>query len=343
MSNQPAGGFAPLNVPNTFALSCHASRAIRLSCVSDLEQIQSAWDAVGEIKFVGAGSNLLLPPTIDTPLVIMALRGTNFVGQTPEHWLIDVAAGENWHDWVAYSVAQGWPGLENLALIPGTVGASPVQNIGAYGVEVCERIEHVRVWDFERREVRELTREECQFGYRDSLFKTPEGERLLILGVRFALPKAWQPALQYPDLNELRLQAATQPASVTPRDVMNRVIQVRQAKLPDPDVTPNVGSFFKNPVVSQDQARGLLERYPNLVAYPQALGAMKLAAGWLIDQCGWKGRKVGSVRVHERQALVLVNDGGATLDEVLAVAANISGDVREAFGVELEIEPVRWA
>ena len=319
---------------------------MRLSRLSDLEQVQAAWDEAGEIKFVGAGSNLILPPVLKAPVVIMALRGIACVGQTPEHWLIDVAAGENWHDWVVYSVAQGWPGLENLALIPGTVGASPVQNIGAYGVEVCERIEHVRVWDFERREIRELTRQACQFGYRDSFFKTLEGARLLILGVRFALPKSWHPALQYPDLAELRQQAQTGPGRVTPTDVMNRVIQVRQAKLPDPQVTPNVGSFFKNPIVSQAQADRLLERYPTMVAYRQAQAdvnaGVKLAAGWLIDQCGWKGRKMGSVRVHERQALVLVNDGAATIDEVRAVAANIMDDVRATFGVELEIEPVRW-
>lgn len=235
-------------------------------------------------------------------------------------------------------MTRGWPGLENLALIPGTVGAAPVQNIGAYGVELNERIDAVQVWDFKRACQRWLSVAECQFGYRDSVFKHASGQDWLVLRVRFALPRQWQPVLDYPDLHALR---DLQPGP-SPEMVFDHVVAVRQAKLPDPAVKPNVGSFFKNPVVSQSQAQALIAQYPQLVSYGQPDGRIKLAAGWLIDQCGYKGRRMGAVAMHDRQALVMVNEGRGNVDDVMALAQAIVQDVKARFGVVLEMEPSRW-
>lgn len=342
MSKLPPQGFVQASVPNTLALTCLAREAFTLSDENDLPLLQAAWARHGRLRIVGLASNLVLPPELDDPVVLVRLRGVRLAGQSLTHRWVDVAAGEVWHDWVMESIRRGWPGLENLALIPGTVGACPVQNIGAYGVEVADRLEHVRVWDFEQRRVRCLTREACRFGYRDSVFKTPAGQSLLILSVRFALPLVWQPVLDYPDLAALKAQASAQPGCLTPEAIAQQVMQVRRAKLPDPATEPNVGSFFKNPVISTEQAEALKRRFPSLVAYPVSAHETKLAAGWLIDQCGWKGRGVGEVQVHDRQALVLVNRGGASATDVLAVATQIATDVVRVFGVTLEIEPVCW-
>lgn len=321
------------------ALPCKAERAIQYRDAGQLDQLQALFDEYGPLAILGGASNVILPAKIDRPLVLMRSQGIDMVGQTKAQWLIDVAAGENWHDWVKTSLARGWPGLENLALIPGTVGAAPVQNIGAYGVELRERIDGVEIWDFERRCRRWLSVDDCEFGYRDSVFKSDAGRHWMVLNVRFALPKSWHPVLDYPDLWELTEREF---GSVSPQEVFDQVVAVRQAKLPDPAVKPNVGSFFKNPVVSQAQMQALREDYPKLVGYPQPDGRVKLAAGWLIDQCGFKGRRLGPMAVHDRQALVLVNEGGATADDVMNLASEIAGQVMAKFGVALEMEPSRW-
>lgn len=327
-------------VQNTLALPCVAESAWLLDDESCLPLLQAHWQDAQPFRVVGGGSNLILPPQLLGPTLLMALKGVTVVKENSQSVTVDVAAGEPWHDWVQQSLTAGWLGLENLALIPGTVGGSPVQNIGAYGVEVSRFIEAVKVWDFARGNSRMLSAKECQFAYRNSLFKQAQGQSLLILSVRFRLPKqaAWSATLNYPDLQPLRAHAA-----VTAQAVFDQVVTVRTQKLPDPKHRPNAGSFFKNPLVSaQDHAR-LLQRFPALVAYPQTDGRFKLAAGWLIDQCGWKGRRVGSVGVHERQALVLVNFGQASAAELLALAQDIGRDVQGTFGVTLEIEPICWA
>lgn len=321
------------------ALPCSAERAIEYRNASQLDQLQALFDEYATLAVLGGASNVILPVKIDRPVVLMRSQGIELVDQTESGWLVDVAAGESWHDWVKTSLARGWPGLENLALIPGTVGAAPVQNIGAYGVELRERIDGVEIWDFAGKCRRWLSVADCEFGYRDSVFKSDAGKHWMVLTVRFALPKRWHPVLDYPDLWELNEREF---GSVTPQEVFDRVVAVRQAKLPDPAVKPNVGSFFKNPVVSQSQAQALRKAYPSMVGYPQADGRVKLAAGWLIDQCGFKGKRLGPVAVHDRQALVLVNEGGATADDVMNLADAVTSEVMAKFGVTLEMEPSRW-
>ena len=332
-------------VQNTLALPCVAESAWRLEDESDLPWLQVHWQAKQPIKIVGGASNLILPPILLGQTVLMALKGITVIEETPKTVLVRVAAGESWHEWVQQSLSAGWFGLENLALIPGTVGASPVQNIGAYGVEVGQLIEHVTVWDFSCAQIKVLSADDCQFAYRDSLFKKPEGQALLILSVSFRLLKQaiWHPMLDYPDLKSLEQSALIGDLPVSPQALFDQVVAVRRRKLPDPAITPNAGSFFKNPLVSADHFDRLRQQYPGLVAYPQADGRAKLAAGWMIEQCGWKGRRVGAVGVHERQALVLVNLGQAQVRDLLALAHAISADVLGKFGVTLEIEPICWA
>lgn len=349
MSNRqkppPSFNFESQVVHNTLALPCVAESAWRLTDESALPWLQAHWQAKRPIKIIGGASNLILPPTLLGQTVLMAMKGITVVEESDRDVLVRVAAGESWHDWVQQSLSAGWFGLENLALIPGTVGASPVQNIGAYGIEVGQLIEHVTVWDFSCGQVQCLSADDCQFAYRNSLFKKTEGQTLLILSVSFRLlkPAAWRPTLDYPDLKSLEQLALEEGLSVSPQAVFDQVVAVRRQKLPDPAITPNAGSFFKNPLVSAAHGERLRHQYPGLVAYPQADGRTKLAAGWMIDQCGWKGRQLGAVGVHERQALVLVNLGQARVQELLALAQAISADVLEKFGVALEIEPICWA
>lgn len=339
MSSNLNSATAVVQVPNTMALPCQAEMAFTYHGTNDLPGLQALFDDHGALRVLGGASNVILPARLFQPLVLMRSRGIELVGQTDRAWLVEVAAGESWHDWVLQSLARGWPGLENLALIPGTVGAAPVQNIGAYGVELAQRLDGVEIWDFEAKSRRWLSVSECQFGYRDSVFKSSAGRLWLVLTVRFALPKLWQPVLDYPDLWELTEREF---GTVSPQEVFDRVVAVRQAKLPDPAIKPNVGSFFKNPVVSAEQAQQLAQTFDRLVSYPQANGMVKLAAGWLIDQCGLKGKRMGPMAVHDRQALVLVNNGGATAHDVMALADEIVKQVKAKFGVTLEMEPSCW-
>jgi UDP-N-acetylmuramate dehydrogenase len=261
------------------------------------------------------------------------------VREDDDAWYVEAAGGESWHEFVAWTLSQGLPGLENLALIPGTVGAAPIQNIGAYGLEMCERFASLRAVELATGDVVELDAQACRFGYRDSFFKREGRDRFVITTVTFRLPKVWQPRAAYADLAR---ELATQGADAQPsaQAIFDAVVAVRRAKLPDPLELGNAGSFFKNPVVEAAQFEGLKLREPDVVSYAQPDGRVKLAAGWLIDQCGWKGRAMGAAAVHERQALVLVNRGGASGAEVLSLAKAIQHDVQARFGVELEAEPV---
>jgi UDP-N-acetylmuramate dehydrogenase len=237
---------------------------------------------------------------------------------------------------VQWTLEQGWGGLENLSLIPGTVGAAPIQNIGAYGSELSQHFQSLHYFDFEDGEVHALSREECEFGYRDSVFKQRLRGRAVILDVTFALPCNWKPQLGYAELSK-ELSDIPHP---TASEISSAVVAIRSRKLPDPTVIGNAGSFFKNPVVTASVHADLHQRYPELVSYTQADGSYKLAAAWLIDQCGWKGKALGAAAVHDKQALVLINRGGATGAEILALAERIRSDVALRFGVSLESEPV---
>ena len=324
---------------NTFGLAARASHYLRVTDPAQLDALRAAAALAGLPRFVlGGGSNVLLTRDVDALVLHMAIAGREIVGEQDGKVLVRAGAGENWHAFVDYTLAQGLGGLENLSLIPGTVGAAPIQNIGAYGLEIKDVFHALTVFDLDSGARRTLTGADCRFGYRDSIFKHAAGARLVVLDVTFALPRAWQPNLRYAELAQA-LEAAGV-AAPTPRQVSDTVVAIRRRKLPDPAEIGNAGSFFKNPVVPGKQCRELLTRFPQLVHHVQPDGSEKLAAGWLIDQCGWKGRQLGAAGVYPKQALVLVNNGGATGAEVLALARAIQQDVLQRFGVELEPEPV---
>jgi UDP-N-acetylmuramate dehydrogenase len=323
---------------NTFGIPARARHYLRVEDPAQLAALAAdpVFAALPRLV-LGGGSNLLITrDEVDLLVLHMALAGREIVGETPDAILVRAQAGENWHAFVQWTLDQGLGGLENMSLIPGTVGASPIQNIGAYGAEVKDLFHSLTAFDFATGATLTMDAAACRFGYRDSVFKHGEGRGLAVLDVTFALPRAWRPNLRYAEL----AQALQDVAAPTPREVSDAVIAIRRRKLPDPLEIGNAGSFFKNPVVAREQCERLLDAWPNLVHHPQPDGTEKLAAGWLIDQCGWKGRSLGRAGVYPKQALVLVNNGGASGPEVLALARAIQADVQERFGVLLEPEPV---
>ncbi len=288
---------------------------------------------------VGGGSNLLLTQDIQALVLRMATQGIRVLQDDGQHVVIEAEAGEAWHPFVLWTLEQGFCGLENLSLIPGTVGAAPMQNIGAYGVEIKDVFAGLTALDRHTGELRDFSLQECNFAYRDSLFKHEIG-RWLILRVRFALSRVSHLKLDYgPVQQRLAGQGITE---ATPSDVSRAICSIRREKLPDPAELGNAGSFFKNPLVSQVLAAELKALYPDLVAYPQADGQMKLAAGWLIDKAGWKGFREGDAGVHKLQALVLVNYGDATGQDIANLALRIQRDIAERFKVDLEMEPNQY-
>ncbi|WP_445177394.1 UDP-N-acetylmuramate dehydrogenase [Pseudomonas sp. McL0111] len=288
---------------------------------------------------IGGGSNLLLTADISALVLRMATRGIRVISDDGNRVQIEAEAGEPWHPFVQHTLALGLAGLENLSLIPGTVGAAPMQNIGAYGVEIKDVFAGLTALDRQTGELRDFTLEECNFAYRDSLFKQHPG-RWLILRVRFNLDRAAHLHLEYgPVRQRLTEQGIEQP---TPTDVSRAICSIRSEKLPDPAVLGNAGSFFKNPLVSAALVEQIKAQHPDLVAYAQPDGQMKLAAGWLIERAGWKGFRDADAGVHKLQALVLVNYGTATGLQLFDLAQRIQKDIAERFNVELEMEPNRY-
>jgi len=326
-----------LKLYNTLAVDVSARFFV---AVHSLEQLQDAlaWAKQQGVAvfLLGGGSNLVLTADLHALVIYIQLRGIQLLSEDAHSAQIEVQAGENWHVFVQWSLAQGFSGLENLSLIPGSVGAAPVQNIGAYGVELKDHLESVLVLDRETGQTQRLSAEQCQFAYRDSVFKRESGRRV-ILSVIFKLPKQATLHLDYGHLRSyLAEQQVLQP---TAQDVSRAVCAIRAEKLPDPQQLANAGSFFKNPVISAEHAQQLKQNYPALVSFAQDDGSVKLAAGWLIEQAGWKGVRQGDAGVHAKQALVLVNYGGATGIQILQLAAQIQADIFQRFAVELEIEP----
>ena len=324
---------------NSFAVEAQASH------FTEAENDQQVREALSyaqrqqlPLLLLGGGSNLLLTADVEALVLRMASRGIRVLSDDGERVVIEAEAGESWHPFVQWTLAQGFAGLENLSLIPGTVGAAPVQNIGAYGVELKDLFAGLTALDRHSGELREFSLQDCAFAYRDSLFKRESG-RWVILRVRFALSRA---AALHLDYGPVRQRLAEQGIGVpTALDVSQAICAIRSEKLPDPAELGNAGSFFKNPVVPVAQADALRLRFPDVVSYPQPGGLVaKLAAGWLIEQAGWKGCRLGAVGVHDRQALVLVHHGGGTGAELLALADAVRQSVRERFGVLLEQEPV---
>lgn len=348
----------PLQPFNTFHIVAKAHALVRISSEADVRALLADPELAASPKFVlGGGSNIVLTGDVKALVLKVEVMGRRLVRETPKVFIVEAGAGENWHDFVTWTLEAGYPGLENMALIPGTVGASPVQNIGAYGVELQDRFDSLDAIDLQTGQLFTLNAAQCAFGYRDSVFKhasTPDADaghqalglkdRALILRVRFALPIPWKPVLGYTDIDKkMTEQGVGQP---TARQLYDWVCAIRRAKLPDPDVIGNAGSFFKNPTVTPEQCADIIARDPKVVHYVLADGSVKLAAGWLIDACGWRGKSVGQAGVYEKQALVLVNRGtgvegsGATGGEVMTLAKAIQTSVYERFGIRLETEPV---
>ncbi|MDT7518015.1 UDP-N-acetylmuramate dehydrogenase [Rhodoferax sp. TBRC 17660] len=347
----------PLQAFNTFRIVAKAQALARITSEADVHQLLADPEWAASPKFVlGGGSNIVLTGDVKPLVLKVEVRGLKVVGETAKSVIVEAGAGENWHDFVTWTLDQNLPGMENMALIPGTVGASPVQNVGAYGVELQDRFDSLDAIDLLTGQVFTLNAAQCAFGYRDSVFKhassgeadmhLPLGlkDRALILRVRFALPKVWKPVLGYADIErKMAEHGVTEP---TARQIYDWVCEVRRAKLPDPAVIGNAGSFFKNPTVTAEQCEDIIARDPKVVHYRLDNGSVKLAAGWLIDSCGWKGKSVGQAGVYEKQALVLVNRGagvdgnGATGGEVMTLAKAIQTSVYERFGILLEPEPV---
>lgn len=326
-----------LKAHNTFGVDVAARYFAE---ADDDQQVRQALDAARErqvpLLVLGGGSNLLLTADVDALVLRMASRGIRLLADDGQRVEIEAEAGEPWHPFVQWTLQQGFAGLENLSLIPGTVGASPVQNIGAYGVELKDCFLGLTALDRQSREIREFDLQACAFAYRDSLFKRESG-RWIILRVRFALSRN---ATLHLDYGPVRQRLAEQGIeSPNASDVSRAICAIRSEKLPDPAVLGNAGSFFKNPLVPAVLAGRLRAEYADLVAYPQADGQVKLAAGWLIEKAGWKGFRDGDAGVHRLQALVLVNYGNATGQQLLALAQRIQADIAERFGVSLEIEP----
>jgi UDP-N-acetylmuramate dehydrogenase len=324
---------------NTFGVAAHAYAYLAVTSADMLSAVRDDAELAALPRLVlGGGSNILLTRDFPGLVLHMQLKGIELLGEDNEAWYVRAAAGENWHEFVQWTLDRGFGGLENLSLIPGSVGASPIQNIGAYGIEIKNRFHALTLFDFVTGETRVLDKAACAFAYRDSIFKHALRDRAVVLDVSFALPKKWEANVRYADLmQELAVRKIDHP---TARQISDAVIAIRTRKLPNPAVIGNAGSFFKNPVVTTQQRDALLAHYPQLVSYPQPDGSVKLAAGWLIDQCGWKGRSAGAAGVYEKQALVLVNRGGASGGEIAQLAAAIQQDVAQRFGVRLEPEPV---
>lgn len=324
---------------NTFGVAASAQAYLPVTDPAQLEQVrQDAMLAALPRLVLGGGSNILLTRDFPGLVLHMGIKGIEIIGEDETATYVRAAAGENWHQFVLWTLEHGLGGLENLSLIPGSVGAAPIQNIGAYGIEIKDRFHALTLFDFATGEQRVLDKAACRFAYRDSVFKHELRDRAVVLDVTFALPKQWQPNVRYADVaQELAARSITQP---TAQDISAAVIAIRTRKLPDPAVIGNAGSFFKNPVVTPAQRDSLLQRYPQMVNYAQPDGSVKLAAGWLIDQCGWKGRTAGAAGVYENQALVLVNRGGASGADIAQLAAAIQADVAQRFDVQLEPEPI---
>ena len=325
-----------LSEHNTFGIHASCKRFVEIDTAEEAAAFfPSLHDADMPLLIIGGGSNLLLTADFNGTVVRSAIKGISAEERDGEVWL-RCGSGETWDDVGALCVQRGWYGAENLSLIPGDVGASAVQNIGAYGTEVKDIVERIEAVDVGTGQMVEIAASECQYGYRDSRFKHEWHQRFFITAVTYRLSLSFEPRLDYGNIREMLAQRGiTQPTAAQLRQV---IIDIRNAKLPDTKVEGNAGSFFVNPVVSREKYEQLAAEYPGMPHYTTDDGREKIPAGWLIEQCGWKGRTLGRAGVHHRQALVLVNKGGATGEEVLRLCETVKADVRSKFGIEIHSE-----
>jgi UDP-N-acetylmuramate dehydrogenase len=321
---------------NTFGIHANARYFARFKSVNDLKQLLNKRPDTAPILILGGGSNILLTKDFNGLVLKNELTGIEVISENENEVLVKAGAGEIWHDFVIHCIEKGFAGLENLSLIPGSVGASPMQNIGAYGVEIKDVFHSLEAYHIESGEIHTFDKESCEFGYRESVFKRKLKDQYIILNVTYELKKKPNLNTSYGAIeSELKNMGITNP---TIRDISNAVIAIRSSKLPDPKKIGNAGSFFKNPVVEQSVVDVILKNKPDAPNYAAEPGKRKLAAGWLIEQAGWKGKTFVNFGVHKLQALVLVNYGGATGEQLFQLSSDIIKDVEEKFGVTLERE-----
>lgn len=322
---------------NTFGVEVSSRLFCRVDSESALQNLLAETNNSASPKLIlGGGSNLLFTQDFDGIIIKNEIKGISKVDENSEHIWLNVGAGENWHAFVLYCVERGYGGIENLSLIPGTVGAAPIQNIGAYGVELKECFEKLEAIRLSDGELQTFNNSECQFGYRDSLFKNSAKNQYSITNVTLRLNKKGTPVTHYPALKEkLKEWKIDRP---TIKTVSDAVIDIRQQKLPDPAKIGNAGSFFKNPIITKEQLQPLKEKYPRLPHFIADEEKIKIPAAWLIEQCGWKGKRIGNVGVHTKQSLILVNYGAATGNEIKHLAEEIQHSVNDKFSLLLQPE-----
>lgn len=328
---------ASLKAYNTFGIESHCAY---LSKIEKPEDILATLQKVSPNKLfvLGGGSNILLPDYLESWVMTIEMDEVEVLDDKEDYVKVRVGAGLNWHEFVILALDNGWGGVENLSLIPGKVGAAPIQNIGAYGVEIEQYVDHVHYVDLFEKESHTLKAEDCAFSYRDSIFKGELKGRVAITAVDFVLPKQGSYTLNT-SYGAIQDQLAEWDISEPhAKDVSKAVIHIRQSKLPDPAEIGNAGSFFKNPILSKEEFENLQQQIDQVVHYPMGNEQYKVPAGWLIDQCGWKGKHIGAVGCYEKQALVIVNLDGATSSDIRAFAEKVQESVIERFGIELERE-----
>ena len=325
----------PLKAYNTFSIDAKAKFFNSFSFVEELEEKLMMYSEY-PILILGGGSNILFTKDYDGAVLKNEIKGIELQHEDADHVYVKVGAGENWHQFVLHCINHNWAGVENLSLIPGNVGASPIQNIGAYGVELDDVFWSLEAFHLFEKRIHTFTREDCEFGYRNSIFKERYKDQFAIISVTFQLKKKPIFHTDYGAIAEELEKMGVTDLSI--KAVSQAVINIRSSKLPDPKKIANAGSFFKNPEVSTEKYEALKLQFPNIVTYPLAKGTVKLAAGWMIEQCGWKGYRKGDAGCHAKQALVLVNYGNATGKEIYDLSADILNSVKNKFDVVLERE-----
>lgn len=327
----------PLKPFNTFGIGAKAKLFVEVSTVSELKSVLlQAEQQQTPILILGGGSNILFTQDFDGLVIKINIRGIEKIREDGEHVWVKVGAGENWHEFVLYCIEQGWYGAENLSLIYGTVGAAPMQNIGAYGVEIKDIFDLLIAVDRKSGNQQFFTHADCKFAYRESVFKHELKDRYVIVEVIFQLAKKPSLNISYGAIQQMLAEIGTNHLSA--KVLSDVIIKIRQSKLPNPEQIGNAGSFFKNPEIPKSHFENLREQYPQMPSYPAGEQKVKVPAGWLIEQCGWRGKRIGNTGAHKDQALVIVNYGNATGLEIKELASNIQQSVVEKFAIHLEME-----
>ncbi|MEM8521548.1 UDP-N-acetylmuramate dehydrogenase [Flavobacterium sp. PL12] len=321
---------------NTFGIEAKAKKFIAVHSIDELTQVLHQ-NKVEKIFVLGGGSNMLLTKDIDALVIHIDLKGKKIIDENDDFVWVESQAGENWHEFVLWTISQNFGGLENMSLIPGNVGTTPVQNIGAYGTEIKDTFISCKAVDIENQQLKEFSKAECHFGYRESVFKNEEKDKFIITSVVFKLTKKNHKInISYGDIaGELNKNNIVEP---TLEEISNAVIAIRQSKLPDPKELGNSGSFFKNPIVLKSEFNAIHKRFPEMKYYDISETEVKVPAGWLIEQAGFKGKRFGDAGIHKKQALVLVNYGNATGQEILNISKDIQNTIFEKFGIRIEAE-----